>query len=93
MAQHVVFEPGWEQRLDGDIHDLLEHLGADIEADSRLGCPVDTGRLRDSLEHEVQGDTVRVGTNVEYAVYVEEGTRYMNAEPYLRPALYKKRSL
>lgn len=28
----------------------------------------------------------RVGTNVEYAVYVEFGTSRMEAQPYLRPA-------
>lgn len=27
-----------------------------------------------------------VGTNVEYAVYQEYGTRYMEPQPYLRPA-------
>lgn len=91
VATHVVFEPGWERRIEGDIHDLLDRLGSEIAADARIACPVDTGRLRDSIEHEVQGDAVRVGTNVEYAVYVEEGTRYMNAEPFLRPALYKQR--
>lgn len=88
---HVVFEPGWERHIDGDVTDLLEQLGSEIEADARAVCPVDTGRLRDSLEHEVNGDTLRVGTNVEYAVYVEEGTRYMEAEPYLRPALFRVR--
>lgn len=37
---------------------------------------VDTGRLRQSISHEVFGDSqnVEVGTNVEYAVYVHEGT-------------------
>lgn len=29
----------------------------------------------------------RVGTNVEYAVYVEFGTSRMEAQPYLRPAV------
>jgi HK97 gp10 family phage protein len=93
VAFRVVFEPGWEQHIDGDVTDLLEHLGQGIEADAKEACPVDTGRLRDSLEHEVDGDTLRVGTNVEYAAYVEEGTRHMAAEPYLRPALYRVRSL
>lgn len=91
MAQHVVFEPNWQQHIDGDVSDFLERLGVAIEADAKVACPVDTGRLRDSIEHEVNGRTLRVGTNVEYAVYVEEGTRYMDAEPFLRPALYRVR--
>ncbi|NVM21307.1 MAG: HK97 gp10 family phage protein [Desulfobacterales bacterium] len=32
-----------------------------------------------------------VGTNVQYAVYVEYGTRKMSAKPYLRPALEKNK--
>lgn len=52
---------------------------------------IDTGRLRSSLTTQpirrgpVPG--VRVGSNVEYALYVHEGTRYMIANPYLRDAL------
>jgi hypothetical protein len=46
---------------------------------ARRLCPVDEGRLRASLAFELRqgenGDLVgRVGTNVEYAVYVHEGT-------------------
>lgn len=54
-------------------------------------CPVDTGRLRASISWRMErdGDQVVgvVGTNVEYAAYVELGTRRMSARPYLRPAL------
>lgn len=39
---------------------------------------IDTGRLHDSIEHTVDGTTVNIGTNVEYAVYVECGTGAAN---------------
>ena len=32
-------------------------------------------------------DTVHIGTNVEYASYIEEGTRNQTAQPFLRPAI------
>lgn len=44
-------------------------------------APQDTGSQR----------TVYVGTNVEYAPYVELGTSRMNAKPYLRPAAENNR--
>lgn len=54
-------------------------------------CPVDTGRLRASITTQVTVDQVgpvaRIGSNVEYAIYVEMGTSRMEAQPYLRPAL------
>ena len=48
---------------------------------------VDTGRLRQSIS-AVRIDTGhwRVGTNVEYALYLEFGTRKIAARPFMRPA-------
>jgi hypothetical protein len=49
--------------------------------------PADTGRLRASLHTEKPGDGFAAGTDVEYGIYQELGTRRMRAQPYLRPAL------
>lgn len=48
---------------------------------------VDTGRLRNSVAWAILDDSVYIGTNVEYAPYVELGTSKMAARPYLRPAV------
>ena len=49
---------------------------------------VRTGRLRNSLTHAVDKDekAVYIGTNVEYAAFVELGTTKMAPRPYLKPA-------
>ena len=49
----------------------LESIGQEAEGYAKDECPVDTGRLRNSISHEVQEDEVYIGTNVEYAPYVE----------------------
>lgn len=49
--------------------------------------PVRTGRLRGSITSEYDGNSAQVGTNVEYAPYVEYGTYKMSARPFLRPAV------
>lgn len=36
--------------------------------------PVDTGRLRGSITYAVEGEDCYIGTNVEYAPYIEFGT-------------------
>lgn len=46
-----------------------------------------TGRLMNSISHAVKGDTVYVGTNVEYAEAVEVGTSKRMPRPYLVPAV------
>jgi HK97 gp10 family phage protein len=46
-----------------------------FEAGAKAHCPVGTGELRDSIHTEVKDEkTVAVGTNVNYAPYVEYGT-------------------
>lgn len=51
-------------------------------------CPVDTGRLRQSIGLQKVGEGhYRVGTNVVYAPFVEFGTRRTRAQPFMRPAM------
>jgi hypothetical protein len=65
---------------------------AKLNASGRPGPNVDTGRLRSSITHElVQGPTglvARIGTNVEYARYVEEGTPPHEIRPVNKRALF-----
>ena len=56
------------------IAKALEDIGGMMERYAKLLCPVDTSRLRNSISHQVEGNTVAVGTNVEYAPYLEFGT-------------------
>lgn len=53
-------------------------------------CPVDTGNLRNSLNLKMHGDdTVEIGsTGVEYAIFVECGTRRLKHPPsFLVPSV------
>jgi HK97 gp10 family phage protein len=64
----------------------LEKIGLVAEGYAKKLTPVDTGRLRNSITHEVDGNDVYIGSNVEYAPYVELGTSKQKAQPYLKPA-------
>lgn len=75
------------QASDQAIAKALEAIGLQAEGYAKLLAPVDTGRLRNSISHEVVQDTVYIGTNVEYAAYQEFGTSRMKAQPYLAPAV------
>lgn len=102
---------------DEAIKAALEAVALTVERYAKEICPVDTGRLRNSITHVsgvgggfVHGftdnsgaefsqnvgqsnsaDVIYVGTNVEYAPYVELGTRGRrganNGKGYLRPAV------
>lgn len=76
----------------GEVTRYLLKLGIRVQNQARINCPVDTGRLRASIgvsEHPAPGGVtaVRIGSDVEYAIYVEKGTSRMRAQPYLEPAL------
>ena len=66
----------------------LEEIGLDCEHIASENAPYDTGRLSASITHVIDAgeQAVYVGTNVEYAPYVELGTARQKAQPYLRPA-------
>ena len=64
----------------------LEEIGIVAEGYAKATCPVDTGRLRNSVTHLLKGYDCFIGTNVEYAPYVEEGTSRMKGKHFLRKA-------
>ena len=63
-----------------------------VEGDAKLRAPVDTGNLRSSITHTVDGDKATVHTNVNYSEAVEFGTSRMAAQPYLTPALLENKA-
>lgn len=95
MAERIVFDQAALGELlegpDGPVGREVARRTIRVESAAIRGCPVDTGRLRSSITHEVgrdgEGLVGTVGSNVEYAPYVEFGTSHNQAQPFLRPAL------
>ena len=53
----------------------LMECGVVVENYAKIGAPVDTGLLRNSMNHQLVTDkTVAIGTDVEYGKYQELGT-------------------
>ena len=76
------------EAIEEGIAQALESIGLAAEGYAKRACPVDTGRLRNSITHQLDlgDDSVYIGTSVEYGPYVEMGTRHTKAQPFLRPA-------
>lgn len=95
MADYIAFDDNALRTLfeseDGPVGRELARRTIRVETAAKRLSPVDTGRLRSSITHEMGhegGDLVgRVGTNVDYSPHVELGTSRMRAQPFLRPAL------
>jgi len=69
------------------VHRLLASWAADVKASARQLVPVRTGHLRQSIYAEVREWIARIGAEATYAMFVEFGTRRMQARPYLYPAI------
>jgi HK97 gp10 family phage protein len=76
-------------RLPPAINNAREAIGMKAEGYAKQKCPVDTGRLRNSITHAVSDreQAVYIGTATSYAPYVEYGTVKMKARPFLKPAV------
>ena len=72
------------------IAEALNKKALRIVRQAKQLAPVDTGRLRSSITADLIRSDGRpkavVGTNVEYAPFVEFGTSKQPAQPFLRPA-------
>lgn len=62
-----------------------------IEAGAKRRTPVKTGRLRSSIRTDVKKLAADIGTNTEYAPFVEFGTVKQRAQPFLFPAYEQER--
>ena len=66
------------QQLETQVQAALEACGNQAVSHAKQNITeagrVDTGAMRNSMTHQVQGETCYVGTNIEYAIYHEYGT-------------------
>jgi HK97 gp10 family phage protein len=75
------------EKIQDQINAGLEEAGNEIVIYAQQIVPVRTGRLRDSITYTVADGTLTIMATAPYAKYVELGTRKMQAEPYIRPAI------
>ena len=62
----------------GPLENGIKKLTLKVEREAKKATVVDTGRLRASISHRFSGTSAAVGTNVQYAEWVEWGTDKSN---------------
>lgn len=88
----------YKRQLLEQLPAALEAIGIHIEGEAKEELEntprrIDTGNLRNSITHQVVNSegVVYVGTNVEYALYVHEGTSRMEPNRFLTNAVDRNR--
>lgn len=75
-----------------DVKEVVKHNGAQLQkkimsnADFTEGYQTGTTKRSVSLEIKDGGFTAEAGPETEYSPYLEYGTRFMDAQPFIHPA-------
>lgn len=79
------------QRMIPELKKATSKSALMVEREAKLLTPVDTGRLRSSIMSSLGLGPLAVGakvaTNVEYAIFVHEGTKRMRPRPFMKQAV------
>ena len=74
------------------LRKALQEMAQVTKDEAQHLVPVDTGFLRSSIFYRTNAELEMViGASAPYAGFVEYGTRYMRAQPFMRPALQNTR--
>ena len=80
-----------------DVKKVVRHNGAELQtrmqskADFKMGYATGETKRSISLEIKDSGMSAEVGPETEYSPYVEYGTRFMSAQPFVRPAFNEQK--
>lgn len=87
MAVRVTLNNGFPREATRHMQERMLLIGEEVADRARSLCPVDSGRLRNSIVAVRSIDGVTIGSDLAYAGIVEYGSSRRYAHPYLRPAL------
>lgn len=81
------------QNLD-PIKKVVKQNGSELQKKAKINAPVATGNLKRNIALELKnnGMTAECESQAEYAPYVEWGTRYMDAQPHIKPAFDEQKN-
>lgn len=75
--------PGVKRNITPEIEHSISELKSEIVLFAKAFAAVDTGEMRSKIEETKSGVVARA----DHSKYVEFGTRFMRAQPFMRPAL------
>ncbi len=77
----------FDRELQEKVRAWLYDWAQRVAAQAQRNAPERTGYLKSTIYAEVQDWIAEVGARAAYSYFVEMGTRYMSAHPYLYPAV------
>ena len=87
VEEFKVAMANFDSGMQRHVHEQLASWAANVKALAKRIVPVRTGYLRSTIYAKIQGWVAQIGAEATYAMFVEFGTRYMRARPYIHPAI------
>lgn len=81
-----------------DVKRVVSHNGSQLhrkmqnKADFKMGYQTGETKRSIGLEIKDSGFTAEVGPETEYSPYLEYGTRFMTAQPFIKPAYNEQKA-
>jgi|SRR5699024_2119482 len=81
-----------------DVQDVVKLNGSELDrrmtrnANFKRGYQTGTTKRSIRMDLEDGGFTAKVGPTTQYSPYLELGTRFMDAQPFVRPSLYEQKN-
>jgi len=76
-----------QRRIGRAISRSIRKAGLLVERTSKQRSPVDTGRMRSSIRSSFTPLTATIKPNVNYAIFVHDGTSRMRGRPFMTEGL------
>lgn len=67
------------------VQQVVRNNSMEFERKAKEKAPVDTGFLKRGIQVKVGNLEGRITSTANYSGYLEYGTRYMRAQPFMRP--------
>lgn len=79
-----------------NIHKITDkYLGkvkTNLVTDAKNLAPVKTGALKASIKAKIENESIFLYSDVDYAIYVEMGTRHMTPQSFLRASAKNRKN-
>lgn len=77
----------FDTQMQSKVREQLQEWARQVQQLAQKKVPVRTGYLQSTIYAKIQEWVAEIGAEATYALFVEFGTRYMQAQPYLQPAI------
>ena len=85
----------YPEMTNDNIAEVFKFMLPEITRYAKMEVPVDTGRLKTDIGYKFSRRLLEgiVYNDVEYSIFVHEGTQHMAARPYIYNAIFNKSAI